>query len=138
MLITKYCWLPFSALKARDGRAVFQFGIRVDTSTAAATASGNEGYVQQKDSVSRYQRRKFSRHGTCHQRGLHLSGRCAWMLHQIQRRHPATCGEAIDVPLIVLVAVLLSIHNDRMFSPGAKMSTHEPMFENTNAHRYFG
>ena len=43
---------------------------------------------------------------------------------------PATCGEAIDVPEIVLVAVSLVLHADVMLLPGAKMSTHVPKFEN--------
>jgi hypothetical protein len=32
---------------------------------------------------------------------------------------PATCGEAIDVPLIVFVAVVLVYHADRIDEPGA-------------------
>jgi len=39
---------------------------------------------------------------------------------------PTTCGVAIDVPLIVLVAVLLVYHADVMPLPAAKMSTHGP------------
>ena len=42
---------------------------------------------------------------------------------------PATCGEAMDVPLIVFVAVVLVFHDDVMLEPGAKMSTHVPKFE---------
>ena len=42
---------------------------------------------------------------------------------------PVTCGVAIDVPLIVLVAVLLVDHADVMLEPGAKMSTTLPKFE---------
>jgi hypothetical protein len=42
---------------------------------------------------------------------------------------PATCGEAIDVPEMVLMAVELFIHADVMDVPGAKMSRHEPKFE---------
>ena len=41
---------------------------------------------------------------------------------------PATCGEAIDVPLIV--RVLLPIHVDVMLDPGAYTSTQLPKFEN--------
>jgi hypothetical protein len=33
---------------------------------------------------------------------------------------PVTCGVAIDVPLMVLVAVLLVIHADVMLEPGAR------------------
>ena len=46
---------------------------------------------------------------------------------------PATCGVAIDVPLIVLVAVSLVAHADVMLEPGAKMSTTLPKFENDDA-----
>ena len=42
---------------------------------------------------------------------------------------PATCGAAIDVPLMVLVAVLLVYHDEVMDEPGAKMSRHVPKFE---------
>ena len=43
---------------------------------------------------------------------------------------PVTCGVAIEVPLIVLVAVSDVSHEDVMFWPGAKMSTQVPKFEN--------
>lgn len=43
---------------------------------------------------------------------------------------PATCGEAIDVPLAVRVAVLLVYHAEGMFTPGAKMSRQLPKLEN--------
>ena len=43
---------------------------------------------------------------------------------------PATCGVAIDVPEIVLVAVSLVLHAEVMLLPGAKMSRHVPKFEN--------
>src|SRR6185503_4778777 len=43
---------------------------------------------------------------------------------------PATCGVAIDVPLIVLVAVSLVFHVEVMLEPGAKTSTQVPKFEN--------
>jgi hypothetical protein len=43
---------------------------------------------------------------------------------------PATCGVAIDVPEIVLVAVSLVRHAEVMLLPGAKMSTQVPKFEN--------
>ena len=42
---------------------------------------------------------------------------------------PTTCGVAIDVPEIVLVAVSLVFHDDVMLVPGAKMSTQVPKFE---------
>src|SRR6476469_316861 len=41
---------------------------------------------------------------------------------------PATCGVAIDVPLIVFVPPLSQ--SDVMFTPGAKMSVQVPKFEN--------
>ena len=37
---------------------------------------------------------------------------------------PAMCGEAIEVPEMVLVAYLLPIQVERMFKPGAKISVH--------------
>ena len=43
---------------------------------------------------------------------------------------PATCGEAIDVPEIVLVAVVEVCQAEVMFEPGANTSTHEPKLEN--------
>jgi hypothetical protein len=43
---------------------------------------------------------------------------------------PATCGDAIEVPLIVFVAVLLVCQADVMLEPGAKMSRHVPKLEN--------
>ena len=44
---------------------------------------------------------------------------------------PATCGDAIDVPEMVLTAVSASIQLEVMPVPGAKMSTQVPMFEYT-------
>src|SRR4051812_29747505 len=43
---------------------------------------------------------------------------------------PATCGVAIDVPEMTLVADGLPIHADLMLTPGANRSTQEPQFEN--------
>jgi hypothetical protein len=40
-----------------------------------------------------------------------------------------TCGVAIDVPLIVFVAVLLPIQSEVTLVPGALISTHDPKFE---------
>lgn len=42
---------------------------------------------------------------------------------------PATWGEAMEVPLMVLVAVLLVIQAEVMLEPGAKTSTQLPKFE---------
>src|SRR5690348_2694434 len=44
---------------------------------------------------------------------------------------PATCGAAIEVPLIVLVAVLLPIQSEIMSTPGANRSTQAPKLENS-------
>ena len=43
---------------------------------------------------------------------------------------PATCGEAIDVPESVRVAISDECPADTMFEPGAKTSRHDPKFEN--------
>lgn len=43
---------------------------------------------------------------------------------------PATCGEAMEVPLNVAVAVFEVEYADRIPEPGAKMSKHVPKFEN--------
>ena len=43
---------------------------------------------------------------------------------------PATCGEAIDVPLRVAVAVFDVNQAERIDDPGAKISTHVPKLEN--------
>jgi len=42
---------------------------------------------------------------------------------------PATCGEAIDVPLNVAVAVSELNHDDKIPDPGAKRSKHTPKLE---------
>src|SRR4051794_24499772 len=42
---------------------------------------------------------------------------------------PATCGVAIEVPLMVLVAVSAVFHAEVMSTPGAKMSVQVPKFE---------
>lgn len=42
---------------------------------------------------------------------------------------PATCGEAIEVPEIVLIDVVDRYQAEVMFVPGAKMSRHVPKFE---------
>ena len=43
---------------------------------------------------------------------------------------PATCGDAIDVPEMVPVAVVPVCHADLIPDPGANMSTHSPKLEN--------
>ena len=61
---------------------------------------------------------------------LTRASRTCWGVPAVPCRYraatPATCGVAIDVPLMVLVAVLLLIHAEVMPTPGAKMSTHVP------------
>jgi hypothetical protein len=42
---------------------------------------------------------------------------------------PATCGDAIEVPDICAVAVVLEIPAEMMDEPGAKISIHAPKFE---------
>jgi hypothetical protein len=48
---------------------------------------------------------------------------------QIEAAIPATCGQAIDVPEMVFVAVFDPIQADKMLVPGANVSTHVPKFE---------
>lgn len=43
---------------------------------------------------------------------------------------PATCGAAIEVPEMVLIAVFDDRHADVIDTPGAKISRHVPKFEN--------
>ena len=43
---------------------------------------------------------------------------------------PATCGDAIEVPDHVALAVSEPLFEEVIASPGAKMSRHEPKFEN--------
>ena len=42
---------------------------------------------------------------------------------------PATCGAAIEVPLLTSVAVSLGYEAERIFSPGAKISRQLPKLE---------
>ncbi len=48
---------------------------------------------------------------------------------KIKAATPATCGEAIDVPLIVFVAVSLVYHAEVIELPGAKISRQLPKLE---------
>jgi hypothetical protein len=45
---------------------------------------------------------------------------------KVSAANPATCGLAIDVPEMVLVAVVDPIHADAIDTPGANTSTHDP------------
>src|SRR5690348_7590652 len=51
-----------------------------------------------------------------------VAGLAVGWLARYSAAAPATCGVAIEVPLIVLVAVSLVAHDDVMPTPGAKMS----------------
>ena len=61
---------------------------------------------------------------------LTVAGEAPGLLCRIRAATPAVCGDAIDVPLRVAVAVLLLNHEDKMLDPGAKISTPAPKFEN--------
>src|SRR5207253_7042864 len=58
-----------------------------------------------------------------------VAGDAVGLLARNSAAAPVTCGVAIDVPLIVLVAVSLSIQADVMPTPGAKMSVQVPKLE---------
>jgi len=45
---------------------------------------------------------------------------------KIRADTPATCGQAMEVPLMIAVAVSLLAPVDVMLEPGAKMSKQEP------------
>ena len=47
---------------------------------------------------------------------------------QMEAAAPATCGDAIEVPLIVLVPPVYQA--EVIDEPGAKMSRHDPKLEN--------
>jgi hypothetical protein len=49
---------------------------------------------------------------------------------RISAATPAACGEAIDVPLMVLVAVFDPIHDEVMPTPGANRSRQLPKLLN--------
>jgi hypothetical protein len=59
-----------------------------------------------------------------------VAGEAPGLLCRTRAATPATCGEAIDVPLNVAVAVLLLNQDDKMAEPGANTSTTLPKFEN--------
>ena len=58
------------------------------------------------------------------------SRRGAGIRLEVERDAPATCGVAIEVPLMVFVAVSLVFQAEVMLEPGAKMSRHVPKLEN--------
>ena len=59
-----------------------------------------------------------------------VAGKALGFVSRNKAATPVTCGVAIDVPEIMLVAVSLVFHDDVMSLPGAKMSTQVPKFEN--------
>ena len=61
---------------------------------------------------------------------LTVAGDAPGLVCLIRAATPATCGDAIDVPLSVAVAVSLVNQADWMLEPGAKISTTLPKFEN--------
>jgi hypothetical protein len=71
-----------------------------------------------------------------------LSQTCAglsnWWNCRWSAAAPATCGAAIDVPDLMLVAVSFVFEADRMRTPGAKRSTHGPQFEVEEALSFVG
>ena len=60
--------------------------------------------------------------------GVH-GGFSFWNSSRISAAAPATCGEAIEVPLIVFDASSLVFQADVIEEPGAKMSTQDPVLE---------
>src|SRR3989441_11045162 len=67
---------------------------------------------------------------------LPISASCTWagvadgLVSRYRAAAPATCGVAMDVPLMVLVARSPVSQSDVVFTPGAKISTHGPKLEN--------
>jgi hypothetical protein len=61
---------------------------------------------------------------------LTVAGDAPGLPCSIRAATPATCGDAIEVPLSVAVAVSLVNHAEGMLEPGAKISTTLPKLEN--------
>ena len=59
---------------------------------------------------------------------LTVAGDADGLLCRNRAATPATCGDAIEVPLSVAVAVSLAFDADKMLEPGAKISTTLPKF----------
>ena len=57
--------------------------------------------------------------------GVHVG--CSW---RTKAPAPAACGEAMEVPLSVAVAVSEVLQVERIDEPGAKVSTQVPKLEN--------
>ena len=60
---------------------------------------------------------------------LTVDGLAPVLLWRNKAAAPATCGEAIEVPLIVFVPVLLVYQAEVIELPGAKISRQVPKFE---------
>src|ERR1044072_1928885 len=58
-----------------------------------------------------------------------VAGEAPGLLSKNKAATPATCGVAMEVPEIVLVAVSLVFQDEVMLDPGAKISTHVPKLE---------
>ena len=61
--------------------------------------------------------------------GVTADGVAAVLFARYSAATPATCGVAIEVPLMVLVAVLLVYQAEVIDEPGAKMSRQVPKLE---------
>ena len=59
-----------------------------------------------------------------------VAGEAAVLVARYKAATPATWGEAIEVPLMVLIAVVEVCQAEVIDDPGAKMSTHDPKLEN--------
>src|SRR2546425_917656 len=65
-----------------------------------------------------------------------ISASCTWagvapgVVSRSGAAAPATCGVAMDVPLMVFVDWSPVFQSDVVFTPGAKISTHGPKLEN--------
>ncbi len=60
-----------------------------------------------------------------------VCGEAAGFTRRYSAATPATCGEAMDVPLKVALAESLVFQAEVMLLPGANKSKHGPQFEKT-------
>jgi len=75
-------------------------------------------------------RRKYGEFPRRPSRAATWAGVADGLLCRYAAAAPATCGAAIDVPLIDVTVALEPIQDDMMLWPGAKTSTHVPQLEN--------
>src|SRR4051794_25914034 len=61
-----------------------------------------------------------------------VAGEAVGLFCKYNAATPATCGVALEVPLMVFVAVSGVDQEESIEEPGAKMSTHAPMFEKSD------